>query len=353
MEIQVLKKHGFSLRKIAEEVGCAVNTVRRHLAAEGKPKYERKIQRQTKLGAFEPYLRERQQSAHPLWIPATVLYREIVNLGYQGGMSQLRAYLRKIKPAREDEPLIRFETAPGEQMQVDWVEFRKGKNPLYAFCATLGYSRMSYVEFVTDMKIGTLIECHQGAFAALGGVPRRILYDNMKTIVLERDVDGPGEHRYHAAFLDYSRHCGFEIKLCRPYRAKTKGKVERFNGYLRRSFYVPLISKLKQTGLMLDAVTANVEVGHWLQEVANTRIHGTTNEKPIERLKEENLQAIPIPWRGDIAAARPQKQPQGNPLARRPAAVIEHLEQGAPAQHPLAIYEQLLEQIQQGLEVAA
>jgi transposase len=71
--------------------------------------------------------------------------------------------------------VVRFETAPGEQMQVDWVEFRKGRQPLYAFCATLSYSRASYVEFVADMKVGTLIDCHQKAFAALGGVPRRIL----------------------------------------------------------------------------------------------------------------------------------------------------------------------------------
>jgi hypothetical protein len=70
-----------------------------------------------------------------------------------------------------------------------------------------------------------------------------VLYDNMKTVVLERDVDGEGEHRYHAGFLDYARHCGFVIKLCRPYRARTKGKVERFNGYLRRSFYVPLVRR--------------------------------------------------------------------------------------------------------------
>jgi transposase len=141
------------------------------------------------------------------------------------------------------ESVVRFETAPGEPMQVDWVEFRKGSDPLYAFCATLGYSRASYVEFVTDMKVGTLIDGHQKAFMALCGVPRRILYDNMKTVVLERDVDGSGEHRYHAGFLDYAKHCGFVIKLCRPYRARTKGKVERFNGYLRRSFYVPLVAK--------------------------------------------------------------------------------------------------------------
>ena len=350
MEIQILKKQGLSLRKIAEEVGCAVNTVRHHLACVGQPKYERKVKRETKLAAHETYLRARQESAKPLWIPATVLYREIRARGYQGGQSQLRALLRTFKPTQTIEPLVRFETAPGEQMQVDWVEFRKGREPLHAFCATLGYSRASYVEFVTDMKVDTLIGCHQRAFEALGGVTRKILYDNMKTVVLERDTYGHGQHRYHAGFLQYARHSGFVIKLCRPYRAKTKGKVERFNGYLRRSFYVPLTSRLAQAGLKLDVVTANVEVAHWLAEVANERQHGTTGFKPGERLKAEwpHLQPIAPPWRAEMAAARPQVKPAAV-LARRPAAVIAHIAQATPAQHPLALYEQLLTHIGQGV----
>lgn len=351
MEIQLLKKHGWSLRQIAEEVGCAVNTVRRHLASADKPKYERKVKRETKLAAHESYLRARQESAKPLWIPATVLYREIVARGYQGGQSQLRAFMRTLKPVRPIEPLVRFETAPGEQMQADWVEFRKGSDPLYAFCATLGYSRASYVEFVSDMKAETLIACHQHAFDAFGGVARRILYDNMKTVVLERDAYGNGQHRYHAGFLDYAKHSGFVIKLCRPYRAKTKGKVERFNGYLRRSFYVPLTSRLAQAGLKLDAVTANIEVGRWLAEVANARLHGTTEARPSERITEEwpHLQPIPAPWRAEIAAARPQgKTAAAASPPVRPAIVAAHLAQATPVQHPLAVYEQLLAQLAPG-----
>ena len=287
VEIELLRKHGLSLRKIAEEVGCAVNTVRSHLEADTRPRYQRNKLRVTKLSAFEDYLRERQAAAHPAWIPATVLQREIAAQGYAGGLSQLRAFLRSLKPALPMDPVVRFETAPGEQMQVDWVEFRKGKNPLYAFCATLGFSRMSFVEFVTDMKVQTLIACHDHAFEYFGGVTRRVLYDNMKTVVLERDASGEGEHRFHSGFLDYARHCGFVIKLCRPYRARTKGKVERFNGYLRRSFYVPLVAALKQAGLTLDAVTANAQVRRWLKDIANERIHGTTQVRPAERLKEE------------------------------------------------------------------
>ncbi|MDB5907664.1 MAG: transposase [Massilia sp.] len=124
------------------------------------------------------------------------------------------------------------------------------------------------------MKVETLIACHERAFAAFGGVTRRVLYDNMKTVVLERDAYGDGEHRYHAGFLDYAKHSGFVIKLCQPYRAKTKGKVERFNGYLRRLFYVPLASRLAQSSQKLDVVTANVEVARSRQRAHLRRDEG-------------------------------------------------------------------------------
>ena len=349
VEIELLRRHGLSLRRIAAEVGCAVNTVRAHLASPGLPRYARKVQRVTKLAPFEAYLRERQAAAHPHWIPASVLMREIVAQGYQGGASQLRAFMHMLKPAQPSEPVVRFETAPGHQMQVDWVEFRKGAQPLYAFCATLGYSRMSYVEFVTDMKVTTLIGCHERSFAAFGGVVRQVLYDNMKTVVLERDVEGEGAHRYHAGFLDYARHAGFVIKLCRPYRARTKGKVERFNGYLRRSFYVPLVAQFKQAGLVLDATTATAQVRRWLDEVANVRVHGTTGEPPVARLAAEQaaLQALAPPWRGDIEGARPQAEVAHDEGPARPPAVRAHLETEQPAQHPLAVYDALLQTLQQ------
>lgn len=339
VDILVLRKHGWSLRKIAAAVGCAVNTVRKQVISPGYPRYVRRIPRVSKLDGFKDYLRERQDAACPAWIPATVLYREICEQGYRGGLSQLRAYLRTLKPRLSEEPVIRFETAPGEQMQMDWVEFRKGRDPLYAFCATLGYSRFSHVVFVTDMQVETLIDCHRQIFEAVGGVPRRILYDNMKTVVLGRDVDGPGQHRYHAGFLDYARHCGFSIRLCRPCRAKTKGKIERFNGYLRYSFHVPLVARLKPLNMTLDAATANREVRAWLREVANVRVHVTTEARPVDRLAEEQacLQALPPPWRGDIQGARPiqpGQEPPSCPMTRPLASV--------PVQHDLAVYDALL-----------
>lgn len=105
----------------------------------------------TKLAPYKDYLSDRIKSAHPVLLPGTVLFQEIKELGYTGGMTQLGDYLRSIKPAAKQENMIRFETASGKQMQVDWIEFRKGKSPLSAFVATLGFSRASYVEFVTNV----------------------------------------------------------------------------------------------------------------------------------------------------------------------------------------------------------
>jgi transposase len=145
-------------------------------------------------------------------------------------------------------------------MQADFATIRRGRDRLAVFLATLGWSRATYVEFVTDEKLETLLGCHERAFYFFGGVPREVLYDNMRTVVTDRDRYGPGLHRYNRTFLDFAHHNGFLPRLCRPYRAKTKGKVERFIGYLRASFYVPLASQLSPEELKADRDTANARV---------------------------------------------------------------------------------------------
>jgi transposase len=112
-------------------------------------------------------------------------------------------------------------------------------------------SRAAYIEFCEDERLETLIR-YENAFAAFGGVPREVLYDNMKTVVLERNAYGAGQHRFHPGFLDYAGHAGFLPRLCRPYRAKTKGKVERFIRYVKGSFWVPFAASMKQAGVKAD-----------------------------------------------------------------------------------------------------
>ena len=315
VEIRVLRRQGKSIREIARMLEVSRNTVRGYLRSEGLPHYERDAQ-PSKLEPYKRYIEERVKAAAPDWIPATVLLRELKTLGYPGGYSTLKNHLAMLRPVVEPEPVIRFETDPGRQMQADFATIRRGRDRLAVFIATLGWSRATYVEFVHDERLETLLGCHEHAFFFFGGVPREVLYDNMRTVVSDRDQYGPGLHRYNRTFLDFAHHYGFLPRLCRPYRAKTKGKVERFIGYLRASFYIPLASQLRPEGLKVDRDTANARVGTWLREVANARVHATTGEIPLVRLEleRERLQPMPTPWPGMIQRSRttaPAPTPRG------------------------------------------
>ena len=122
MEIKILDRQGKSLRQIAREVGVAVNTIRKYKKYEGQPCYRARPVRVTKLDAFKDYLHKRVTEAKPMNLPATVLHHEITFQGYRGGITQLRAYIRTLKDVQPVLPVVRFETEPGVQMQVDWVE---------------------------------------------------------------------------------------------------------------------------------------------------------------------------------------------------------------------------------------
>jgi transposase len=329
MELVVLKKHGASIRGLSRSTGRSRNTVRRYLRGgdeAGKRKPAPK--RAEKLDPFKAYIVGRMKAALPDRIPTTVLFREIKERGYDGGETRVKLFVRGLTPLPAVAPAVRFETTPGRQMQADWATVGRGTDKLSLFIATLGWSRQAYVEFCDDERVETLIGCHETAFLTFGGVPIEILYDNMKTVVIERNTYGLGVHRFHAGFLDYARHAGFLPRLCQPYRAQTKGKVERFIGYLKRSFWVPFIASMRQAGLKPDKHAANAAVARWLREVANARVHATTNEVPVERLMIERaaLQALPAPYRGRSARSLI------TPVRK---AVVGY-------QHSLAVYEDLM-----------
>lgn len=336
MEVKTLRKQGESLRDIATRMDLSVNTVRKYLR-EGPPKFRKGAPRESILDPFKDYLQERVSAAHPDWIPATVLLREITARGYPGCLRVLQHYLKRLRPAARPDPVVRFETAPGQQLQIDWIEFRKSGHRhgmLAAFVGTLGYSRASYVEFVTDMQLETLLACHTRALEFFGGVPREVLYDNMKTVILKRDAYGRHLHRYQPTFADFAHHYGFIPRVCRPYRAKTKGKVERMNGYLRRSFWIPLAARCKQLGTYADCDTANREVRSWLRDVANARVHGTTGAVPATQLEIErtHLLALPAPYVGKTARQLTLVSRGPKPI---PAQAWQTL------QHPLSVYDAL------------
>lgn len=327
VEIRVMARRGDSVREIARQLDCSRNTVRRYLRDQTAQRYGPREPRTSKLDNYKQYLQERVDQARPRWIPATVLLREIRERGYMGGISQLKAWLVPLKK-HEPEPLVRFETPPGKQMQADFTYVRRGRDPLIALVATMGYSRATYVKFVacSGEDVATLCAGLREAFDYFGGVPEHVLFDNTKAVVIERDAYGEGLHRWNSELRECAESCGFTPRLCRPYRAKTKGKVERFNGYLKGSFLVPLAATLGANGLRLDAHLANLHVRRWLDEVANVRIHATTKAVPAVRLAEE---------RAVMLAAPALKAPV--PVHQRVVLPLQSL------QHPLAVYDALLE----------
>lgn len=334
--IQIMYKQGYAKKQIARELGLSINTVRKHIASgTTEAGYKKRPAKPQKLDAYRDYIRERLESGRPHWIPATVILKEIKAQGYEGEISMLRQYMRGQKPAAEN-VILRYETEAGKQMQVDWAEFGRSSGKLSAFIATLGYSRMSYVEYVENEQLETLLLCHEHAFDYFGGVPQEVLYDNMKTVIVQRDYYGEGEHRLQSGFWDFSKHYNFLPKVCRPYRAQTKGKVERFIHYLKHSFHYPFVAQLKHSGIKLDVSTANYKVLQWLSETANCRVHATTKEIPIERFRKEKsyLQALPRKYVGHVAKMD-LEEPKA--IEVNSYAIDEIL-----IQHDLSVYEQLL-----------
>lgn len=337
VEIQVLHKQGQSMRQIAKDKGLSRNTIKKYVTS-GKTGYKNRPPKASILDDYKPYITKRLMDALPHRLPAAVIFREILEQGYPGKETIVRDFVRTLKLNQQvPEPLIRFETEAGEQMQVDWGQMRGGSTPIYGFFATLGFSRMLFVCFTSTMDFTSLKQCHIDAFNYFGGVPKHVLYDNMKTVVTQRDAYGEGQHRFMPAFVQFSKDYGFTARLCRPYRAKTKGKVERMVHYVRQSFYLPLMTRLKQVDLDIDVDTANRYVRRWLDNVANVRVHRTINTQPIKRFAEESPKLQPLPFALPTPVVAEQKD----------NATVIHLDaactfDNTPLHHELAVYEQAM-----------
>jgi hypothetical protein len=197
----------------------------------------------------------------------------------------VREFVHDRRPDRPPEACVRFETAPGEQGQVDWGHFgfitHHGRTcRLYAFVMTLGWSRASYLRFTVSLESTWFIRCHLHAFAYLGGVPKRLLYDNLKSVVVWRDAEEVVH--WNPRFLDFADVAGFSPQACKPYRPQTKGKVENGVKYVRGNFWPGLHFR--------DLEDLNNQALAWLNTTANPRVHGTTGEVPFSRLRAEGLQ---------------------------------------------------------------
>lgn len=294
-EIQSLQRQGLSISAISALTGFDRKTVRKYLAESAPvPTYGPRTPRPSKLEPFRQYLDARLQAG--VW-NAQVLLRELREQGYTGGYTLIKDYLQPRRKAAREAAVRRFETPPGQQAQVDWgdlghLEGPDGRQPLYGFVLTLGYSRAMFADVATDQTLATLLSLHEAAFHALGGVPREILYDRMKTVVL--GVDERGEIRWQPVFHDFAQYWGFTPRLCRAYRPQTKGKVESGIKYVRRNFLCGrTATSLRDLGDQLRA---------WNATVAQPRVHGTTHRVVRAAWAEErpHLQAMtgrpPFPY---------------------------------------------------------
>jgi transposase len=274
-----------NLSALSKQIGYDRKTIRKYLSRRKSPFELHRQQRKSKLDPFKEHLHQRLEQ-FPL-LSSVRLLEEIQSQGYTGKDTILKDYLRAVRPKPVNLAEIRFETKPGVQKQVDWSDcwfvLPDGtRRKVYCFSAVLGYSRMRYVEFRTTTDLNTFLKCHQNAFEYFGGVTQEILYDNIKVVIIKRKYPSTASV-FHPVFVDFRDHYGFTAYLCRPYRAKTKGKIERAIGFVKDNFlYGRIFSSLDDL---------NSQARQWMEKV-NHQVHGTTFEIPADRLPKENLRSI-------------------------------------------------------------
>ena len=283
--IRSLAERGVTISAIARQMGIDRKTVRQALKAP-TPAPAREAASPSVLDPYKAYLRGRLEVAD---FTAQRLFQDVQVQGYTGGYNLVKRFVAPLRAERHQQAVVRFETQPGHQAQVDWASFGLlvvdgVRKALSCFSMILGFSRYQYIEFTLSRNLASFLTCHVHAFAYFGGVPAELLYDNLKTAVLSH-VDGTVE--WQSTFTDFAAYYGFTPRACRPYRAQTKGKVERPFPYIRSNFF------LGRTFTGLEQV--NAQSRHWLDRTANLRVHGTTHERPLDRYQRErpHLRALP------------------------------------------------------------
>lgn len=285
-EIGRLHAAGQRISEIARLLQLDRKTVRAGLRKNEWAPYRRKARQETLLDAHMAWLTER---AAQVRYSARILYQELrAQRGYTGGYDTVKNAVRPLRAEAAVASLTqrRFETAPGEQAQVDWgqvkVRFAGGPAEVHVFVMTLGYSRRAWVEGFENERLGSLLAAHEHAFAHFGGRCAELLYDRMRTVVLGTTEGRP---RWNATFEAFAKHWGFEPRLCRPYRAQTKGKVESGVKYVKRNFIPGRVFR--------DMDDFNEQLRQWLVTVADVREHGTTHQRPIDRFAAEAPALVP------------------------------------------------------------
>jgi transposase len=274
---------------IASELHVHHDAVRRAVLLERVCNGDSSMLRPTVLAPYKDFIVQALEQ-HPR-LRATRLYEMVKSRGYLGGVAQLRRFVRVVRPASQAEAYLRLSTMPGEQAQVDWGSFGKlqvgsAQRTLSCFVLVLSWSRAIYARFMLDQTLESFLRGHVLAFEALGGVPRSALYDNLKSVVLERMGDAI---RFHPRLLELAGHYHFAPKPCAPYRGNEKGKVERAIRYLRDSFFAARSFKTLED--------LNAQLARWIEEIAHQRRQpgSGAGRRVRDALEEERPRLLPLP----------------------------------------------------------
>jgi len=282
-------EQGWSEGALAAKLGIGRRTVHRWIESgqlerdidEEAVRYKSRPPVERKIDPYGPIIQERLQ-AYPL-LSAVRLHGEIKAAGYKGSYTQVKEYVRQVRPVAVD-PVVRFETPPGHQGQVDFAHFRLPWGRRWALLVVLGYSRFLWLRFFQRQDMGTLFAGLEQAFAFFEGVPQELLFDQMKSVIVQDERLNGGRLVENPELLRFAHHWQFRARACRPYRAQTKGKVERPIRYVRENFFYGRT--------FLNDEDLNAQAQQWLRHVANVRIHGTTNERPQDRYERDERTAL-------------------------------------------------------------
>lgn len=279
-------EEGRSITAIARSMDLDRKTVRRCLKDKTWQPYCRRAKADTLLTVHAEWLRAR---APAVAYSARILYQELKSQrGFAGSYETVKRFVAPLREAVDPGTVTqtRFETAPGQQSQIDWgearVPFRQGPQVLHFFVLTLGFSRRGFYWAYPNEQLSQFLEAHERAFAHFGGLTVEHLYDRPRTVC------APGREGrviWNSTFKAFADHWGFEPRLCRAYRAQTKGKVESGVKYVKRNFL--------PGRAFVDIVDLTEQLSEWNATVADRRVHGTTHEVPLARFERERRHLLP------------------------------------------------------------
>lgn len=282
-EIHRLKNEGLNIQKIGKKLRIDWKTVRKYLENPDPPKHV--VNRPGKLDLFKEEIDRLLKKDED--VSAVVIKQRLDKMGFNGGLTIVKGYLQTIRKKNFQQAYIRFESKPGKQMQIDWghfgcLSYDGAKRKLYVLAVIECHSRMLYVEFTHSQKQEVLHQCLINALIFFGGSPEEIVVDNMLTAVTERQGS---LIRFNERFLDFLRPFKIVPRACNVRSPQEKGKVENSIKYIRRNFW-PLRT-------FTDLRDVQIQAMHWLDTIANKRIHQTTGERPNERFARDMLNSLP------------------------------------------------------------